>query len=72
MSVETRHGVGTKITKITKITMKTKLVFFVVFVAFVVFVPPPWRVSGQAPQSEQRPPVFCAGAHYVRVDLRVE
>ena len=70
MTAETRHGGATKIRKITKITKKTKAVLFVIFVNFVVFVPPPWRVSvsSQAQQSEQRPPVFRAGAHYVRVD----
>ena len=78
MRAETRHGGGTTITKATKITKKIDLLFFVSFVIFVIFVPPPWRVSvlvmPQAPQlsepaaTQQRPPVFRAGAHYVRVD----
>ena len=65
-----RRQRATKITKITKITKKTKLVFFVVFVNFVILGPPPWRgsVLSQTQQPEQRPPVFRAGAHYVRVD----
>jgi VWFA-related protein len=83
VQAETRHGGGTKGTKLTKITKKTYSVFFVVFVAFVIFVPPPfakategrppWRVSPQAQQTpppppQPGPPVFRAGAHYVRVD----
>jgi len=45
----------------------------VVFVAFVFFVAgrEPWVVSPraqQADQAPQKPPVFRAGAHYVRVD----
>ena len=63
MSAETRHGGGIKITKITK-----SLFGFVVFVTFVVIVPRPSGVSGQALQPPQRPPVFRAGANYVRVD----
>jgi VWFA-related protein len=66
VSAQTRHGGGTKITKLTKIT-KSPL-GFVVFVTLVAFVPRPSGVSGQAPQPSQRPPVFRAGANYVRVD----
>src|SRR5688572_17758531 len=47
---------------------KAKCVFLAFFAAFVILVPPPSRASAQAPQSDQRPPVFRAGAHYVRVD----
>lgn len=63
MSAETRHGGGIRITKFTKTTKKS-LVFLVIFVSFVS---PPWRVSAQPPQTDQKP-VFRAGAHYVRVD----
>ena len=68
IGTETRPGGGTKSTKFTKTTRKAKWFFLVIFVIVVVLVPPPWRVSGQAPQSDQRRPVFRAGAHFVRVD----
>src|SRR5687767_14930198 len=75
VDTETLHGGGTKITRVTKITKKIDLLFFVSFVIFVIFVPPPWRVSAQAPQvppsrptEAQQRPVFRGGTHFVRVD----
>jgi VWFA-related protein len=70
----TRHAVrsATKVTTVTKTTKKTNVAFLVFFVTFVCFVPArgPWAVSRetQPPTQQPRPPVFRAGAHYVRVD----
>jgi VWFA-related protein len=69
---------GPKITKAAKTTKKTNLVFFVIFVIFVIFVPERGpsaadRTQEQQPaRSQQRPPVFRAGAHYVAVDAYPE
>jgi VWFA-related protein len=82
VSAETRHGersgtrddarAGTKVTTIAKLTRKTAMVLFAGFLAFLTFVPArePLVVTAQTQQAEQpqRPPVFRAGAHYVRVD----
>lgn len=63
---------GTKIRKATKTSKKTNVVFFVILVIFVISVTerPPSGATAQGQQTVQppRPPVFRAGAHYVRVD----